>query len=283
MALPQIISSTFRPQLKITPGLRNGMKAYGRRSQAQMQQTKLMTVNALMESLEPVPQNAVLLGCCADGLPFLMSLGDPELGAILIGCEQGFGKTHHLQVLVDSAIQSHSPRNLQIAILTLNPAEWTRFDDKALSGKYLLGMAAWYDPQAERLIASLTELAESRRDGQQRGPDVLLALDDLPALQDLSWEAQVNLRWLLEYGSQSGIWVVATVNAGEVGSLRYWIDTFRTRIVGQVRDDDTARALSQQTDTSLADLAPGQFTAWTGSNWVRYRLPLLGKVKMLEG
>lgn len=283
MALPQIISGTFEPQLKILPGLRARTNSGKKQMKTRGQQASLTTVNSLLASLGPVPQNAVLLGRCQDGLPFLMALGDPELGAILIGCEQGFGKTHHLQVLVDSAIQSHSPRNLQVVILTLNPAEWTRFADRNLSSKYLQGMAAWYDPQAEQLIAHLTELAESRRDGQRRGPDVLLALDDLPALQDLSWEAQVNLRWLLEYGAQSGIWVVATVNAGEASDLRYWIDTFRTRIVGQVGDAVAAEILTQQTDTALADLAPGEFSAWTGKDWIRYSLPLLGAVKSLAG
>lgn len=283
MALPQIISGTFEPQLKILPGLRARTNSGRKQMKTRGQQASLTTVNSLLASLEPVPQNAVLLGRCQDGLPFLMALGDPELGAILIGCEQGFGKTHHLQVLVDSAIQSHSPRNLQVVILTLNPAEWTRFADRNLSSKYLQGMAAWYDPQAEQLIAHLTELAESRRDGQRRGPDVLLALDDLPALQDLSWEAQVNLRWLLEYGAQSGIWVVATVNAGEASDLRYWIDTFRTRIVGQVGDAVAAEILTLQTDTALADLAPGEFSAWTGTDWIRYSLPLLGAVKSLAG
>ncbi|QRN83146.1 hypothetical protein JR338_12205 [Chloroflexota bacterium] len=282
MALPQIISNTFGPQLKTIPGLRS-RSISGKRMKTRGQQAGLATVNALMESLEPVPQHVVLLGRCQDGLPFLMSLGDPELGAILIGCERGFGKTHHLQVLVDSAIQSHSPRDLQVAVLTLNSAEWSRFADQTISGKYLLGMAAWYDPQAEQLIKNLTELAESRRVGQRRGPDVLLALDDLPALHDMSWEAQVNLRWLLEYGSQSGVWLVATVNAEDASDLRYWIDTFRTRIVGQVGDENAAEILSQQAGTSLADLAPGEFKAWTGTGWIRYTLPLLGKVNMLEG
>jgi len=283
MALPQIISRTFGPQVKISPGLRSRNRTSILKDKKARAQDKLTTVNALLGALEPIPQHALLLGRCADGLPFLMSLGDPELGAILIGCEHGYGKTHHLQVLVDSAIQSHSLRRLQVAALTLNPEEWDRLANQPTAKKYLQGIAAWYDPQAEKLIASLTELAESRRDGQRRGPDVLLVLDDLQVLQDLSWEAQVNLRWLLEYGSQSGIWVVATVNAREAEGLRYWIDTFRTRIVGRVGDEAAAGILTQQTGTLLKELSPGEFKAWTGTDWVGYSLPLLGEVKTLEG
>jgi hypothetical protein len=281
MALPQIFSGTLTPQLKILPGLRVRPRTFGSKRKTSQPQTEALTVNTLMAGLSPLPQHSVLLGRCADGLPFLMSLGDPELGAILIACERGYGKTHHVQALVDSALQSHSARKMQFAVLTLNPSEWNRLTDQAPARKYLQGLLAWYDPQAERLIADLTELAESRRGDQRRGPDVLLILDDLPALQDLSWEAQVNLRWLLEYGAQSGIWVVATVNATEVSGFRFWIDTFRTRILGRVTDGAAAEVLAAKA-TGVADLAPGQFQAWTGSSWTSYTLPMLGKVKTLE-
>lgn len=283
MALPQILSDTFGPQLKVLPGMRLGDRAVHPKSETIRRRKTAVTVSSLMEALEPAPQQAVLLGRCADGLPFLMALGDPELGAILISCEQGYGKTHHLQSLVDSALQTHSPRQLQIAVLTLNPTEWTRLAGRAAVRNYLQGVAAWYDPQAEALIASLTELAESRREGRQRGPDILLALDDLPALQDLPWEAQVNLRWLLEYGAQSGIWVVATVNAAEVVEFRYWIETFRTRILGRVGDEAAAEVLALNETEAIKTLSPGEFRAWTGAEWVGYTLPLLGEVRTREG
>ena len=281
MALPQIFSGTFTPQLKILPGLRLRTRTYGRKQKSSRIQTEALTVNTLMTGISPLPQHSVLLGRCADGLPFLMSLGDPELGAILIACERGYGKTHHVQALVDSAIQSHSARKMQFAVLTLNPSEWNRLTAQAPARKYLQGLLAWYDPQAERLIANLTDLAESRRGDERRGPDVLLVLDDLPALQDLSMEAQVNLRWLLEYGAQSGIWVVATVNAADLSDFRFWIDTFRTRILGRMVNETAVDVLSSNAK-GVAELAPGQFQAWTGSSWTRYTLPMLGKVKTLE-
>ena len=283
MALPQFFSNTFTPPLKLLPGMRLGTRAVPRRPKTNHLRTQAVTVNTLLDKLDPIPQQAVLLGRCADGLPFLMSLGDPELGAILIASQQGYGKTHHLQSLIDSALQTHTPRKLQVAVLTLNPAEWNRLANRPAVRNYLQGVAAWYDPQAEALIASLTELAESRREGRQRGPDILLALDDLPALQDLPWEAQVNLRWLLEYGSQSGIWIVATVNAAEVVDFRYWIETFRTRIVGRMEDEAAAEVLALNETEMVKTLAPGEFLAQTGTDWVSYALPLLGEVRTKEG
>lgn len=281
MAIPQIFSGTLPSKWTLLPGLQARSRAFGGKRKTGQPRTQAVTVNTLMGSLDPVPQHSVLLGRCQDGLPFLMSLGDPELGAILIACEQGYGKTHHVQALVDSAIQSHTARQLQFAVLTLNPGEWNRLTAQAAARKYLQGLLAWYDPQAERLIANLTDLAESRRGDQRRGPDVLLVLDDLPALQDLSLEAQLNLRWLLEYGAQSGIWVVATVNAADIPDLRFWIDTFRTRILGRVADEQAAQVLTSDA-AGVGNLAPGEFQAWTGANWTSYTLPLLGKVKTLE-
>ncbi len=68
MALPQIISNTYGSQLKTIPGLRSSSIS-GKRMKTLGQQTSLATVNALMEGLDPVPQHAVLLGRCQDGLP----------------------------------------------------------------------------------------------------------------------------------------------------------------------------------------------------------------------
>jgi hypothetical protein len=241
-----------------------------------------LTVSSLLDSIRPIPDRSILLGRCTDGLPFLMEFGDPNLGAILIGSEMGHGKTHQLQVMVDSAIRTLPAYKLQVAILTLNTEEWTRFSDPSEDRKYLQGMYAWYDPAAEGLIAALTELAESRRDGQRTGADVLLILDDLTAVKDLSCEAQVNLRWLLEYGAQSGIWVIATVGAKQAVSMRYWIDTFRTRIVGKVEMEEQTAILSDRSDVITADLSPAQFKVWTGESWLKYSLPLLGDLKALE-
>jgi hypothetical protein len=243
---------------------------------------QVLTVASLLDSIRPIPDRSILLGRCMDGLPFLMEFGDPNLGAILIGSEMGHGKTHQLQVMMESAIRTLSAHRLQVAILTLNTEEWTRFSDSSANQNYLQGLYAWYDPAAERLIASLTELAESRRDSQRIGADVLFILDDLTAVKDLSCEAQVNLRWLLEYGAQSRVWVIATVDAKQALSMRYWIDPFRTRIIGRVYGEDQTDILSIRPDVITADLSPGQFKVWTGESWFKYSLPLLGDLKNLE-
>lgn len=234
------------------------------------------TVGSLLSYIQPYPRRSMLLGQCDDKLPFLIELGDPELGAILVSCEKGAGKTHQLQVMVDSAALLNTPSQLQIAILTFKPEEWQTWQASPKQKKHLQGVFAWYDPWAESMLQSLVDLAEARREDQSLGADVLLILDDLNFVEDLSCEAQVNLHWLLEYGSQSGIWLVGTINAHQAKDFRYWVDPFRTRIIGQVKLLENHEILAMQQGPGTNKFEPAMFRAWLGNTWCTYRLPLLG-------
>jgi hypothetical protein len=281
MSTTNISMQAMRGHRGLIQTLLNRSSAKKIRKQPQIMTARPRTVGTLLDAIQPVPARSILLGRCTDGLPFLMELGNPTLGAILIGCEAGHGKTHQLQVIAESAMRTQSPRHLQVAVLTLNPSEWVS-SQEGTAAKFLRGLSAWYDPQAEGLLAELTALAEARREGQRTGADVLLILDDLNAAEDLGWEAQVNLRWLLEYGAQSGIWPVASLNAGLATDLRYWVDPFRTRILGKVNEPELAEILANREDINTADLLPGAFKIWTGSAWLKYTLPLLEGVNARE-
>ncbi|HOM66570.1 MAG: hypothetical protein BWX85_01539 [Chloroflexi bacterium ADurb.Bin120] len=237
---------------------------------------KATTVGRLLNSIRPGNSPALLLGECADGLPFLIKLGDPFMGAALIGCERSTGKTHHLQVLAESAVKLNPPSALQIGIITFKPGEWQFWERKPENKKYLQGIFAWYDPWAEVLIKNLTELAETRYDGAKTGAQIVLILDDLGFVEELSYEAQVNLRWLLEYGAQAGIFVVASINSGQLDRFRFWVEPFRTRIVGRITDKIVAETLTLRKNSAVDALEPGMFRVWTCSKWRTYRLPLLG-------
>ena len=235
-----------------------------------------VTVGKLLLTLAPVPSQSILLGECKDGLPFLMQLRDPAMGAILIGGDTGCGKTHQLQVMVDSALRMNPPHDLQISILTHKPFEWRSFWGMKRQEKYLYQLKAWYDPSAEDLIEGLLCLAEARREGKQQGASILFILDDFNFVEDLSYAAQVKLHWLLSYGAQSGIWIAAGIKATYAKKFRYWIDNFRTRIIGATAASDEAEILANQGSQVDVSQKQGFFTIWTGSDWFSYRLPLLG-------
>jgi hypothetical protein len=230
----------------------------------------------LINAIQPTKLPALLLGQCADGLPFLVELGDPRMGSFLISCDHGLGKTHQLQVLADSAARLNPPNQLQLGVITFKPNEWQTWQRSPQSKKHLQGIYAWYDPWAEGFIENLVELAEARQNGERTGANVLLLLDDLIFIEELSLEAQVNLHWLLEYGAQVGIWIAGTISAQKTDQYRYWVDPFRTRIIGRVSTEKHADLLSLRPDSAAHGLDPAMFRVWTGSGWRTYRLPLLG-------
>jgi hypothetical protein len=234
------------------------------------------TVGSLLRTIQPGSSRSLLLGQCDDGRPFLVELEDPEMGAILVSCDKGCGKTHQLQVMVDSALRLNAPSGLQFGVLTFKPGEWQAWQSEPQRMKYLQGIYAWYDPWAEGFIRTLVDLAEARRDGGRSGADVLLILDDLNFIEELSCEAQVNLRWLLEYGAHSGVWVLAGINSHQAADFRYWVDTFRTRVIGKITSEANTEILALRSNPAAAELAPGRFTVWAEKDWRTYRLPLLG-------
>jgi hypothetical protein len=198
------------------------------------------------------------------------------MGSILVSCDKGCGKTHQLQVMVDSAVRLNPPSSLQFGVLTLKPGEWQSWQSEPQRMKHLQGIYAWYDPWAESFIQTLVDLAEARRDGRRLGADVLIILDDLNFIEELSYEAQVNLYWLLEYGAQSGVWPIAAVNAHQAANFQYWVDTFRTRVIGRVTSEAHTKILALRSNPAVTDLEPGMFSVWAGADWFTYRLPLLG-------
>ena len=234
------------------------------------------TVGKVLDTIQPLPSSSILLGRCMDGLPFFMTLSDPEIGAVLIGGDRGCGKTHHLQVMVDSAVRMNAPRDLQVVVLTHKTNEWEAYQIDSHYGKYLRALHAWYDGNAARTIKSLMKMAESRRESGQGGPAILLILDDLNFIEELNYEAQFNIHWLLAYGAQVNIWVLGAINTGFAKAFRYWMELFRTRIVGCVRNKKKLENLTLVPGLQMKPLDPASFRVWTGTDWLTYQLPLLG-------
>ena len=234
-----------------------------------------VTVGRLMEIVKPIPKNSVLLGQCADGLPFFLSLTNAEIGAVLVSGDYGCGKTHQLQVIVDSIIQMHQPQDWQVEVFTGNTYEWSGMMLSKTRQPFLRELHAWYDIRSEAAIQALIELADARRQGQRKGPEIILILDGLNAIEELGIEAQVNLHWLIEYGAQFGIWVIAAISTGLIKSFPYWVQTFRTRLSGYTLRRDRSNAKLNH-DPLASSIEPGWFRAKSGDQLLAYRLPLLG-------
>lgn len=247
-----------------------------RKSLARKRALEPLTVGKILSTVRPFPVNTVLLGRCQDRLPLLMSLSDPEMGAILVGGDAGCGKTHHLQVMVDSALRTHSPKNLQVAILTHKPDEWAFLERNPWQKKYLQVLHAWYDRKVDQTVEEFVNLAEDRKMGQRSGPAVMLILDDFNFIEGLSLESQVGLRWLLAYGPQFNIWPIAAIKSGYSQQYRYWMEAFRSRIIGRVSNRENLAHLTLVPGSHMKTLDASEFRVWGGGDWFTYRIPLLG-------
>ena len=274
MSTAHPLINTNRP-LKAFPGI--GLKSRPQRQfLPRKRAVESLTVGKILSSVRPFPINTVLLGRCEDRLPLLMSFSDPEIGSILVGGDAGCGKTHHLQVMVDSALRTHSPKDLQIAIMAHKPDEWTYLESSPWKKKYLQVLHAWYDRQVDQMVEEFVNLAEDRKMGQRSRPAVMLILDDFNFIEGLSMEAQVGLRWLLAYGPQSNIWPIAAIKSDYGQHYRYWMEAFRSRIIGRVSYRENLEHLTLVPGSQMKTLDSSEFRVWGGADWFTYRLPLLG-------
>jgi hypothetical protein len=215
-----------------------------------------------------------LVGVCEDHVPFLLDLKQVETGSILVTSDPGCGKTNHLRILVESVISLNSPHEVQIAILTNHPEEWS--DLTALPGfdQYLAGIFSWYESGSADLINDLVSLGEDRACGRHRGPTTLLIIDNLEHAFEADFEIQNGLHWLLEYGPLSQIRPMASMNAGLCPANDFWMDTFRTFLVGKIASDSLADSLGLAGLNSTKELIPNyEFRAFTGESWTKYYLP----------
>ena len=230
----------------------------------------------VLERYQPLPSQTLLIGDCDDGLPVLFDLNQPANGALLVTGDPACGKTRQLQVMVESAIRLNTPRQVQVASITSWKGDWEKILTSPDRLRYCHALVPWYDREVTNLIMELSSLAEDRRNGRRRGAQVLLVIVDLAKILDMDYEVQVNLHWLLEYGPQSGIWPIVSLEASQGQEMRYWVDAFRTRLLGHIDSPTLANDLAIYEGNRCAQLSSStEFTVWMGNDWLIYSVPTL--------
>ncbi len=109
--------------------------------------------------------------------------------------------------------------------------------------KYFIEITAWYEQGANDLVNDLVSLGENRSSGRHPGATVLVILDDLPGVFNSDFEIQNGLHWLLENGAFSLIRPVASMDAQFSPANPFWIDAFRTFLVGKIASNSLAQSL----------------------------------------
>jgi len=163
----------------------------------------------------------------------------------------------------------HSPSEVQYGVITQYPNEWTNL----LNNQNNAGVYTTQDNATQELLQSLVTWAHNNKsDGQS----ILLLIDDLEAMTKLDQLAEQNLRWLLLRGPSRRVWPIITINASQAQTIETWLEFFRTRLFGYIRDSRDSHFVTGSSDKSLDDLVAGsQFTMREGNNWLNFWTPVI--------
>ena len=225
------------------------------------------TLRSVIADASPLQQEALFLGLAEDGLPVLLNLYDPIPGPILITGDQASGKTSLLQMIARAAELLHSPSEVQYGVITQYPDEWSNFQ----SNQNNAGVYTMQDNATQELLQSLVTWAHNNKG---EGQSILLLIDDLEVMTKLDQQVEQNLRWLLLRGPSRRVWPIITINASQAQNIEAWLDFFRTRLFGYIRDSRDSHFVTGHSNKSLNDLTAGsQFTMREGNNWLNFWVP----------
>lgn len=227
---------------------------------------QISSIKTLAGQVATLPGGSILLGLAEDGLPLLLNLYDPAPGSLLVAGDGCCGKTAFLQFLAQAS-NFQNPGEIQFGVLTPFPEEWTALEVLPSC----LGIWPVYHPAACSFLSRLVSWAQVLPDINQA---VLILFDGLDLLTPGSFQIRHDLRWLLKYGPERHIWPVVTVNPGRLARLETWLDYFQTRILGQLKRQQTARLLVDDQGIDLAGLQSGsQFCLSRPEGWLKFWLP----------
>jgi hypothetical protein len=228
----------------------------------------LPTLSSVLADTSPLPHTALFLGLAEDELPVLLDLYDPVPGPILIVADESSEKTSFLQMIARSTELMHDPSDVQSGVITPHADEWKNFQ----GNQSVLGVYSTLGDSARELLQSLVSWAHNNKDKKQT---ILLLIDDLEAVTRLGQEAEQSLRWLLLRGPSRRVWPIVTLNAGHARNVAAWLEFFRTRLFGSIRDEDISHFIAVDQNKTFNNLAASQFTMREGDNWLNFWAPAL--------
>lgn len=160
-----------------------------------------------IQTILPLPTYTILFGLCENESPLMLDLADPCCGSILISCQQSWVNSFILNWILTSASIINPENIVQYAIITSNP----EFFKAALQKPHCLNIFDSYSRSADELIMDLSALIEQRNTGRQRGPAILLAIDDLSLFtKHIDEDVYAHFKWLLKEGPFASVWPFVT-------------------------------------------------------------------------
>jgi hypothetical protein len=234
---------------------------------AEVKQKPQPKLNSVLVEISPLPHEALFLGIAEDGLSVLLNLNDPVPGPILIAADQASGKTKLLQMIARAAEFLHASADIQYAVITHFPEEWSGFQENQIN----TGIHSTGQINTQELVRSLFNWAHRDKSDAQ---SILLLIDGFESAKNMDPAYVQNLRWLLLRGPSHHIWPIITINSRTARSVESWLPFFRTRLFGKIQDPTDSKFIAGDTSDLLADLTSGsQFAMREGNAFLKFSAP----------
>lgn len=232
-------------------------------------------LRTIIQETGPFPTASVILGVCEDGLPFMLDLLDHSSGSLLVAGDRRTGKTNLLKTMLASAAYINNPQEVRFGIISSQAQELLPLG----SQPHCISISDSQERSAFDLIMELSEITEQRRSGRNRGPAILLAIDNLEflATTQMDYSLFVHLRWLIHNGPKSQVWPIVTVNSDRITSIdQRIIGAFRTKLLGAMNSMAVRKKLTGSLTNSITSQnSTPTFEATTLGGSTLFYLPAL--------
>ena len=224
-------------------------------------------LSKVLNEFGTLPDGTLFLGAAYDGLPILLNLNDPTPGPILVAGDQGSGKTDLLKMIAQGIEKIHTPNEVQFGVVSSKPQEWRGIEDN----DNCMGIFPSYKDEASDFIRSLSDWAH---DNRHESRFALLLIDELESVLNMDDDVQQSLRWLLLRGPNRRVWTFVTLDVARRERLLPWLDAFRTRLFGSVKNLSSAKAIVPTHGADLHLLEAGKdFVLYENRQWVKFWVP----------
>lgn len=195
-------------------------------------------LSSILYEFSPFPPYSMVIGQCADGLPFMLSLDTPRSGSILVVGEQNWAKMQILNAMSVSSCRINHPEDVSWTVITNNPHQFAEL----VSSPHCRAVINPNDRAAGEMVIELSSMVEQRRFGREYGGMQVLMIDDFmsfsPMMSDYS--VYLNLKSLVSKGPGCGIWPLISIKSEdahtEQGQL---LRTFGTYIFEKVERENS--------------------------------------------
>lgn len=166
------------------------------------------SLKTVLRNIGPVPAYSALVGSCQDGLPFMWNMAEARKSVAISG-----DGTALLKTILASAALLNSARDVKYLIVCPNSGDYWSVSGYA----NCMGVLSVYDRASTSAVVRMSELAEQRKSGRNRGAMTLLVIDSLHLMLDYhEHELKEYLKWLAFNGPYSDVLPVVSADMTQV-------------------------------------------------------------------